>query len=1561
MVNYILGTDPEMWKFGVRTFGKVRYANVYPGIDLEYYGDDSGLEYDFVVAPGADPSLIHLDFVGVETLTTDESGRLLLNLGDTSAIFLPPVVYQELNGKKVPIEGAYRLAGNSVSFTLGEYDQSRTLVIDPILVYGTYLGGSGDDYGRALALDSDGSVYVTGESYSNDFSDSSWPGEAPNVFVLKLDPEGTDVLYETYLGGDGIELAQGIAVDATSSAYITGRTGSTNFPTTEHAFQTAPQGGTEVFVVKLDPTGALSFSTLLGGSGNDEAQAIAVDATGNTYLTGSTNSNNFPSTGGPSYSGATDAFVAKLSPDGTNLVYGTYLGGDSLDQGFALELDSTGSAYVAGSTDSEDFPTTGGALSQTIGSGTDAFVAKLSPDGTTLAYSTFLGGNGPDLVRGLAIDSEGAAYLTGQTQSTDFPTTTGPELQVGGDAFLCKLNPGGSDLVYSTLVGGSDFDIGFDLALDSEAGAFLTGQTFSQDFPTTDGSENRGGSDAFIAKFDAVSGELVYSTLLGGSEEDSGQGLAVDQFGAAYVAGLTLSSDFPSTGNSISHGLFDVFVAKVAIAGAQVSPSSQSKTRPPGSTAHYFATVTNSGGVVDRFDLSLDGDFPAQLSPAAVGPLEPGQSESVVVVVEVPAEAVAETDDLQTLIAKSQLVPDTFGSAALHTRVETTFGVAASPDEQTGLGTPESEVVYHFTVTNLGNTDDTFNLTVSSPFPVLPSHESLNLQAFESAALQLTVTVPDQTLVGTSNLAQVTVRSQGDSSRQTDLRFHTEVVASMPGVALVPNFVENSGAPGSNVSCLLLLTNNTEVVDTFIISVTEDTFSAIVLPAEVELEPGESTSLIIQVQVPENQPAGSLDTVVLNAVGQASQAAGSAGLRTSVQAVHQLQLTPSLVTGASAPGEAVSHTFFVTNTGNDSDSFQVSVDNLGFSANPSTTTIGPLDSASTGQVELTVTIPAGTPAGSMGRAILTLTSQGNPNRTASAEAVTTVSGARALGLSFDRAGATVSPASVARYALSITNNGSLEDRYILQTEGGGFPLSLSSSALGPIAPGATEIVSVEVIVPAGALGGETSLNSVHVVSLEDPDTRGQVEFETTAALVYRPEVSPQIESRSADAGQMAVYGLTITNEGNVPDRFEVRLAGNLFPTVSSVQFTEVLSPGQSESVRVSVSVPNQALGGVLDTVMVNVHSQGEPEQVHSAALTTSVRAYEGSSNFLNLAFTHGSARPGESVVYQVTVTNTSGSRQAFDFEISGHTFPTLLSQASVGPLDPGSSADVTVTVQVPEGAMSGNSSQVLLRATNSAGQRDMASLVTDVVPAPPGQISLTYTQGEFLSTGATYSIELANAGPYLETVAVSIRLINPLDGRQALNFQSDSDPSFQSDLVLEMPANPVELAPGTKVRFTVHGSYGDSASYGEYELRAVSLRDPQVATALKIIHNPAGFGVQDSRDPFDPVSSKSCFIATAAYGSPLEPQVLALREFRNRYLLTNSPGRRLVSIYYRYSPPAAQWISQRNWARVAARVVLFPICALAWIFSLLGPKGLLSLLFLGLLYLSRRRLRRRLP
>ncbi len=696
--NYFIGNDRSKWRTNVRIYAKVRYQSVYPGIDLVYYGNQRQLEYDFVVAPGADPTRIMLDFRGAEKIGIDAHGELVLSAAGREVRQHKPVIYQEIDGVRQAIAGGYvRKGAHGVGFELAAYDTTRPLIIDPVLAYSTYLGGGADDTGSGIAVDAAGNAYIVGSTQSSNFPTTSGAFQVNvrggrDVFVSKLNASGSALIYSTYFGGSADDGGSAIALDAAGNIYVSGSTQSADFPTTAGSIQPIFGGTMDAFVVKLNSAGsALVYSTYLGGSSYDTGAGIAVDATGNAYVTGQTQRGSgagFPVTPGsfqPTYGGGPyDAFVAKLNAAGTALVYSSYLGGGTaaaggyaLDAGNAIAIDGAGNAYVTGTTDSNNFPTTPGAFQPAYFRNCcefppfHGFVTKVNPSGSALVYSTYLGGGNADAGSAIAVDASGSAYIAGSTSSIDFPTTPGAvQSHFAGqfkDGFVTKLNPAGTALVYSTFLGGGSDDYSSGIAVDANGNAYVTGSTDSINFPTTPDAFQTvysGGSDAFLTKLNPVGTALLYSTFIGGNDTDSGGEIALDGLANAYVTGSTRSINFPTTPGAFqptSAGNYDAFVAKFGVStrfeenNPAVTHSPPNTWVPRGSEVAAFsagtarssnvagatATFTFTGTAVSWIGVkcnvcgiatvSIDGAAPVSVDTAGTSsPGDPGLASQVV-------------------------------------------------------------------------------------------------------------------------------------------------------------------------------------------------------------------------------------------------------------------------------------------------------------------------------------------------------------------------------------------------------------------------------------------------------------------------------------------------------------------------------------------------------------------------------------------------------------------------------------------------------------------------------------------------------------------------------------------------------------------------------------------------------------------------------------------------------------------------------------------------------------------------------------------------------------------
>jgi hypothetical protein len=576
--NYFRGNDPARWLTDIPHYARVAYEGVYDGIDLVYYINNNEVEFDLIVKPGIKPDVILLRFSGTDKVKKNRAGDIIVRAGSHELIYRKPLAWQTAGNEKHNVDVQYTFTDdNCICFNLGAYDTNEPLVIDPQFVYSTYLGGTETEIGYAIAVDEEGCAYVAGSTSSTDFPtfNSFQSGKSPgmfnylrDVFVTKFNPEGTDIVFSTYLGGNWDDDANGIALDKNHNIYLTGTTFSEDDPDTPenegfplmsaYQNQIGDDNFSDAFVTVLNSTGStLLYSTYFGGDGEDQGTDIAVSSDGYAYITGVNFSFDLPVKNAymstkPSY--YYDAFVAKLNPaaSGENsLVYSTYLGGNLDDWGYGIAVDQEGCAYVTGSANSTDFPTTPDPIQGERKASSDIFVTKFSVDGLSLVYSTYIGSDGGDEGKDIEVDTAGCAYVCGAGRE-DFPTTPGAFMTSGRSSFVSKLLPDGSGFVYSTLV-----PLSGKIAVDD------TGQVYiAAGLARLVGEEFK--SDAYVVVLNPEGSDTLFTIVFGGSESERANDIAVDDDRSIYLVGNTSSTDFPveNAFQSSQAGKNDVFVTK---------------------------------------------------------------------------------------------------------------------------------------------------------------------------------------------------------------------------------------------------------------------------------------------------------------------------------------------------------------------------------------------------------------------------------------------------------------------------------------------------------------------------------------------------------------------------------------------------------------------------------------------------------------------------------------------------------------------------------------------------------------------------------------------------------------------------------------------------------------------------------------------------------------------------------------------------------------------------------------------------------------------------------------
>ena len=613
--NYILGNRGN--QFGVKTYSSVEYDQIWPGIKLIYSAKSGLMKYEFHIQPDTDPSIIEVNCEGHDEIIITKTS-IVIRIGEQQIIDKNLVILQE--DKKIHGE-FFPLGSGTFGFKIESYDKSKHIIIDPLL-YSTYLGGSSLDsagqYSDCIAVDDFGNVYVTGYTKSGNFPDvnayDSTYGGNDDCFIVKLNSTGDSLIYSTFIGGSETDRGTSIAVDSSYNVYVTGYTGSSNFPTV-NAYNSTHSGHHDCFVLKLNASGdILLYSTYISGALYDYGRSLFVDNFSCVYVLGVTMSSNFPiknafdSTYGGI--GSYDCFVVKLNSTGNGLEYSTYLGGTKNDEGYSIVCDSTGAVYIVGITESTDFPTHN-AYDDTFNGDRDCFVSKLNASGNELLYSSYFGGNNYDYATSVTIDDDDNVYVVGNTQYTGFPTLNAYDDSPNGyfDCFVFKLNAIGNTLMYSTLFGGSRNDIGRSIIADKNGYVYVTGYTLSTDFPVVnphDSSHNGGYYDCFVFKLGNTGEEVLYSTYIGGSEEEYAYSLSVDSFGNAYITGYTDSSDFPVS-NAYDSVLasVDVFILKLPDMGDtdddQISDYNETQYG-----TNRFSNDTDSDGMTDGWEIEYN-------------------------------------------------------------------------------------------------------------------------------------------------------------------------------------------------------------------------------------------------------------------------------------------------------------------------------------------------------------------------------------------------------------------------------------------------------------------------------------------------------------------------------------------------------------------------------------------------------------------------------------------------------------------------------------------------------------------------------------------------------------------------------------------------------------------------------------------------------------------------------------------------------------------------------------------------------------------------------------------
>ena len=629
--NYFYGNDSSTWTTDVSNYAEVVYENLYDGINLIFYFQENVLKYDFQVLPGANPGDICSVYEGAESIVVDSSGNLQIISPSGTIKEEAPYCYQIVDGKEIEIGARYDVDRENVTFLIGDYNPNVPLIIDPI-IFSTFIGGTDYDSGEDMVVDADGNIFITGSTQSTDFPtidggiDNSLNGDF-DIFISKMNSDGTDLLFSTFVGSDDGDSGSAIKLDDKNNIYIVGSTNSPDFPVTTYCYDNSYNGESDIVAMKFAPDcNRILYSTFIGGSDNDWGWDLEIDDEGNVFVAGTGVSSDFPTTPGcydETFNGVEDLYAIKLNLNQSELVYSTYVGGSEFDGAFGAQIsvDAEGAVYLTGFTDSIDYPTTLGSYDQTLNGANDAFITKLNADGSDLEYSTYIGGSSYEDCMDIALDSEKNAYIHGHTGSVDFPTTFAAydnTLNGNADLFVTVLNNDGSNLIYSTYIGGASDDIGKGIILDIENNAYITGNTRSEDFPTTPGCFDdslNDDYDAYICKLNPTGSTLLYSSYIGGDESDVGNEIRIDKENLGIIVGITRSINFPTSPFCYddSHaGSQDIFLLKINSTAQNIPPTVYIKSPKNHSdvTGHITIKGTawdpNNVETIVKIELSID-------------------------------------------------------------------------------------------------------------------------------------------------------------------------------------------------------------------------------------------------------------------------------------------------------------------------------------------------------------------------------------------------------------------------------------------------------------------------------------------------------------------------------------------------------------------------------------------------------------------------------------------------------------------------------------------------------------------------------------------------------------------------------------------------------------------------------------------------------------------------------------------------------------------------------------------------------------------------------------------
>lgn len=1394
--HYFIGNDAAKWRTDVLNYREIVYEELWPGIDLVFYGDNGKFKYDVVVKPGANPSDIRFLYRGAERLSLNEEGDLQIHTSLGMLVEEKPVSYQIIDGSKVVVESAFLLPDGQDACTYGfaidnDYRPDLELIIDPMfLLYSTYLGGSDTDIGFGIAVDNQDNAYITGQTLSLDFpitpgAFQSGKDGSSSVFVTKVNASGTALIYSTFLGGTSSDLGRSIAIDTFGQAYVTGQTLSPDFPITAGAAQPFISGTQDAFVTKLSSNGgSLVYSTFLGGEGVDTGFAIAVNSSGNAYVAGGTFSANFPVINEiQPFIANEHAFVTKLDPAGSSLEYSTLLGGHGLDEAHGIAVDAAGDAYVTGSTTSPDFPTTPGAFQISLTGVIAVFVSKISASGSNLTYSTYLTGNGDDEGRGIAVDELGQAYVTGSTTSFDFPTTPGvfqPGYTGGAsDAFVTKLSPEGNYLVYSTFLGGSESDAGNGITLRSGF-AYVTGSTTSLNFPTTPDalqSFPHGGGDAFITQLNIQGNEVVFSSYIGGSSSDVGNAIAVDSSGCVFVTGQTFSTDFPITPGAFQqflHGGSDAFVIRICLSlgtGIIKFPDRFEVRR----------------GEIVTYTIEIQNPSAATLTNVVVKDPELGVGE---LIPEIPPFSVFVVKfefvvpfDLPFGIFKNTVfvTSDQFGEPII---TEAEILVTGSPflvankTVNPPAAIPGDTVFFTITLENHGDAD-LVNVHLIDPLLGLDHFWGI-IAPGEVVVIDWPFIIPPDAQAGITIVNTLTITA--DNLPNPEEIGTTVEVLPVPRVEITKTADRNFVLPGELVHYTITI-SNTGNVDLTNIQVFEDlTGQLFHFPI---LHIGQTIEFFVPLFIPlEMQPSTYVNTatVITDQTGEPE----SSSTEVTVLADPRLAIRKVSDTSTAVIGQTIQYIITLENIGNETlTNIKIFDPVLGIDLLVPILHVGEVQDHG-----FAFTIPRETSVGSDIVNIVTVQSdQTGPEQ---AESIVTVVGT-GLSLLKESSLAAAEPGDTVIYTLTVSN---LLD--VPQTNVVLFDELLGLSETIPILlAGETITRTFSFTVPVDTAPGTVILNTFIVSSDETP----QQETVNEVVVVDPPGPALLIQKlpdrNSAPPGETVTYTLIITNLRNFTQT-NVVLIDEL---LGFSEIIPVLLANEVVTRTVALTIPTGAIAGsIIRNTFITSSDQSPPQETISEVI---VEELPGPALLVQKVSDRNAAAPGETVTYTLTVTNLRNFAQT----------NVVLTDALLGlneviaELPANATITRILTFTVPADAVPGS----IIRNTFivSSDQSEPAETVNEVVvqlPPEPALLVHKLPDRNTAEPGATitYTLTVTNLNNTSQTNVVLTDVLLGL-----------------SETIAELPANgtvtltatfvvPSDAVPGSIIRNTLVASSDQS-------------------------------------------------------------------------------------------------------------------------------------------------------